>query len=514
MLSGVAAPAAALLRIQSLLEQLSPAERRVGKAVLDDPGRVIIRGVSELAADYGVAQPTLSRFAKSVGFTGFPGLRLAIARDLASADAAARLATSSPPAFSQQLGQREGFLGIAAKLSSAGAIDIWTSAELLNPAEQLADSLQALGIPASASAAVGGWSRRARGLPAEAVVVVLSARLDDTVWAVAPNVLTDAGIAMVALAHEVPRQAVRSHREVLIIPDADRPVLSALLTVDLLAAEVERQLGMQTADSVSPRQRWQHVVERYIESPAGTVPVTLLTHAQTEDRPLAVFYSGHTAHRHHGLPPGVADDQVGPRLVAAILSLGWNVALPDSPHHGDRKRVWEDDVTLTRQAIAEGHNLMDIERETVALVDAFLSDGLVATPDQIVVVGQSWGGYQAMAHYLADERLRWCAAVMPIVNPAQLEEYAQVARAGDALMNSSRWAGKSGQVIMLSGVDDRIATDRAVRDLHHHIEHVQSVAHAAQFVSLPGVGHHFDPAQVEHLVNWLTSLAMSGENRP
>lgn len=68
-----------LVRIQSLLPQLAPAERRVGQAALDDPSGTSASTIGQLARACKTSETTVLRFARAVGFSGYPDLRLALA---------------------------------------------------------------------------------------------------------------------------------------------------------------------------------------------------------------------------------------------------------------------------------------------------------------------------------------------------------------------------------------------------------------------------------------------------
>lgn len=67
-------------RISSALPELRPAERRVGEAVVADPSSVARESITALAARCDTSAPTVVRFAKRMGFSGYPQLRLALAK--------------------------------------------------------------------------------------------------------------------------------------------------------------------------------------------------------------------------------------------------------------------------------------------------------------------------------------------------------------------------------------------------------------------------------------------------
>lgn len=67
-------------RIYAALPELRPAERRVGEAVVADPVLVARESITALAERCQTSAPTVVRFAKRVGFSGYPQLRLALAK--------------------------------------------------------------------------------------------------------------------------------------------------------------------------------------------------------------------------------------------------------------------------------------------------------------------------------------------------------------------------------------------------------------------------------------------------
>ncbi|WP_395702685.1 MurR/RpiR family transcriptional regulator [Aquabacterium sp.] len=74
-----------LNRTQTLLDALSPAERRVGAWLLAHPQAALAQDTRTLAAQIGVSQPTLVRFARSLGCAGFDDFRLQWARESGAA---------------------------------------------------------------------------------------------------------------------------------------------------------------------------------------------------------------------------------------------------------------------------------------------------------------------------------------------------------------------------------------------------------------------------------------------
>lgn len=78
-----------LNRTQTLLSQLSNAERRVGEWLLAHPAQALEQDTRALAAQIGVSQPTLVRFARSLGCVGFDDFRLKWAQEIGQGPGAA-----------------------------------------------------------------------------------------------------------------------------------------------------------------------------------------------------------------------------------------------------------------------------------------------------------------------------------------------------------------------------------------------------------------------------------------
>ena len=76
-----------LVTIRSLLPNLAPVERRVARAVLDDPQGVAWRSISELARTCGTSATSVVRFCRAIGLRGYPDLRLALERTFTAAQA-------------------------------------------------------------------------------------------------------------------------------------------------------------------------------------------------------------------------------------------------------------------------------------------------------------------------------------------------------------------------------------------------------------------------------------------
>lgn len=70
-------------RIVSLAPSLQPGERRVTETIVADRAAVVERTAQELADAVGVGRTTVIRAAQSLGYDGYPQLRVALAQELA-----------------------------------------------------------------------------------------------------------------------------------------------------------------------------------------------------------------------------------------------------------------------------------------------------------------------------------------------------------------------------------------------------------------------------------------------
>ncbi len=82
--------------MRSVLPQLQPAEHRVADVVLRDPAAAAHLSITELAERAATSVATVARFSHSVGFSGYPHLRLALA-GAAARESALGGPTRKPP---------------------------------------------------------------------------------------------------------------------------------------------------------------------------------------------------------------------------------------------------------------------------------------------------------------------------------------------------------------------------------------------------------------------------------
>ena len=68
--------------IHQRLSALTPTERRIATHVLDDPQSAVDNSITQLAAACGTSVASIARFTQSLGFQGYPEMRLALATEL------------------------------------------------------------------------------------------------------------------------------------------------------------------------------------------------------------------------------------------------------------------------------------------------------------------------------------------------------------------------------------------------------------------------------------------------
>jgi DNA-binding MurR/RpiR family transcriptional regulator len=67
-----------LIKHQSVYSSLKTAEKKAAEYCLNNPGRVVNAAISDIASEAGCSEATLVRFARRMGYSGFPELRMMI----------------------------------------------------------------------------------------------------------------------------------------------------------------------------------------------------------------------------------------------------------------------------------------------------------------------------------------------------------------------------------------------------------------------------------------------------
>ena len=69
------------LQIRLAYDDMSKAEKRIADWLMDNPGEIISLSIVELAEKCQSSEATIVRFAKHLGFSGYQGLKIALARE-------------------------------------------------------------------------------------------------------------------------------------------------------------------------------------------------------------------------------------------------------------------------------------------------------------------------------------------------------------------------------------------------------------------------------------------------
>lgn len=100
--------------IHSQRSSLTPSARRVADAIIADPSVVLTHTVTELAHLCSTSDPSVVRFCRSIGLTGYAQLRLSMAAELGREDGAA---TEAPDVtFGDDIGPEATLAEIVAKI--------------------------------------------------------------------------------------------------------------------------------------------------------------------------------------------------------------------------------------------------------------------------------------------------------------------------------------------------------------------------------------------------------------
>jgi RpiR family transcriptional regulator, carbohydrate utilization regulator len=73
-----------LSRIETIRSSLRKSERRVADLVLANPNSAVSLPIGAVADQAGISQPTVARFCRAIGCTGFKDFKLRLAQSLAS----------------------------------------------------------------------------------------------------------------------------------------------------------------------------------------------------------------------------------------------------------------------------------------------------------------------------------------------------------------------------------------------------------------------------------------------
>lgn len=201
-------------RIRTGLSMLHPSEQRVAQVFLDRPEWTIEASAQEVADAAGTSRATVVRTAQRLGFTGYPQLRVLLARDVGSARPPRRSHARNDPAglvrdyVSEVAGSIEDLLGslsdervrVAVGLLDTARTVLVVGTGLSEPiALEAAMRLNAIGIPVQAPADRVLRGTRARQLDAGDVCLAISGSGSTRDTLQAARAAAAAGAAVIAL---------------------------------------------------------------------------------------------------------------------------------------------------------------------------------------------------------------------------------------------------------------------------------------------------------------------------
>jgi DNA-binding MurR/RpiR family transcriptional regulator len=114
------------VRIRAVAPSLRPAQRRVAEAVLHDPAGTAELPIGRLAQRCATSVATVMRFCRSVGFHGYPELRLALARETG------REAAGEGAVLSPDIDRDDSLADIVAKIAFNDAAAVQDTAATLD----------------------------------------------------------------------------------------------------------------------------------------------------------------------------------------------------------------------------------------------------------------------------------------------------------------------------------------------------------------------------------------------
>ncbi|PMC75965.1 MULTISPECIES: MurR/RpiR family transcriptional regulator [unclassified Brachybacterium] len=248
-----------LTRINGLLPELRPAERRVADAILADPGAVARDTITALADRCSTSAPTVVRFSRRLGFSGYPQLRLQLAKDVGMMEAQQEEEIPEDP--------EQPLLGVVARIRSANVQAVQETAGTLDLAALQraaaavveARRITLLGIGGSGVASLDLYQKLTRlGLPAarvserhEALTVLALERPSDVVIAISDSggtvdviepakLAAERGATVIAITNH-PASMLADLAEVVLVTasreSALRPSAMASRTAQLMAVD-------------------------------------------------------------------------------------------------------------------------------------------------------------------------------------------------------------------------------------------------------------------------------------
>ena len=259
--------------IRALIPNLTKSEQRVARQLLDNPEQLLQASISELARQWEVSEPTLVRFSRALGCSGFQDLRVRLAQELGG--------QAALPAAGQALGlgdtgatvvdkvfahaasalqqARQGLAGGAVdeavqRLDAARRVILFAHGPAVHVAQEAASRFLRLDMPVMVFGDPTGQSQMAALAQGGDVVVMLSlsGRVPEWLRHVETLAQRGAGVVAVTTSGSPLARAVPGH-VALNVPEAtdacmpDLAPLASLLLLESLALGVALRRGKALA---------------------------------------------------------------------------------------------------------------------------------------------------------------------------------------------------------------------------------------------------------------------------
>jgi DNA-binding MurR/RpiR family transcriptional regulator len=262
------AKAGCLIRIQSAIAVLKPAERSIAEFVLAHPEKVIYMSVSELGREVEVGDSTVIRFCRALGYEGYQEFKLRLAQDLVEPvkfihekigfqDTAAELVqkifqTNLKAVENTQRSLDPAMVERAAeKLARATRIDFYGSGYSAYSALDAKSKFLRLGLVADAFADGHMQAMAASALGATAVAVGISHTGTSRDVVDALSIARAQGASTIAITNFSPSPITRGVDAVLLTASAETPFGGEVLTsriaqlcvIDVISVAVAIRLG-------------------------------------------------------------------------------------------------------------------------------------------------------------------------------------------------------------------------------------------------------------------------------
>ncbi|TWB54387.1 transcriptional regulator HexR [Nitrospirillum viridazoti] len=262
-------------RIRGMMDSLRPSERKIAEIVLKRPHAVVTASVAEVAREADVSQPTVVRFCRSIGCSGYQDFKLRLAQDLATgtpfvdadlmpddpvAEVAAKVIGRAISAFSRMRNQlnAENLSRAVDILAAARRIEIYGFGASGIVAQDAQNKFFRLGVPVIAHSDVHVQAMAASILGSDGAVIAIShtGRTRELLRSV--DLALDGGASVVAITSGGSPLAERATVPLLVDVDEDTSIytprtsrLSHLAVIDVLQVAVALRQGTALGENLA-----------------------------------------------------------------------------------------------------------------------------------------------------------------------------------------------------------------------------------------------------------------------